>query len=48
MENFQKILDKILVDFFNFLAQFLFTTSETELDYYYQRVNKQVAELLKT
>ena len=24
---------------FHFLAQFLFTTSETELDYYHQKVN---------
>ena len=28
---------------FHFLAQFLFTTSETKLDYYHQKVNVQVA-----
>ena len=28
---------------FHFLAQFLFTTSETELDYFQQRVNVLVA-----
>ena len=37
---------------FHFLAQFLFTTSETELDYCHQKVNVQVvsrgAERLKT
>ena len=30
---------------FHVLAQFLFTTSETELDYYHQRVNVWVASL---
>ena len=37
---------------FHFLAQFLFTKSEMELDYYHHRVNvrvaEQVAERLKT
>ena len=37
---------------FHFLAQFLFTTSETELDYYHQKMNvrvaSRVAERLKT
>ena len=37
---------------FHFLVQFVFTTSETELDYYHQKVNipvaSQVAEQLKT
>ena len=33
---------------FHFLAQFPFTTSETELDYYHQKVNARVAERLKT
>ena len=28
---------------FQFLAQFLFATSETELDYYQQKVNERVA-----
>ena len=36
---------------FNFLAQFVFTTSETEVDYYHQKVNvrfaSRVAERLK-
>ena len=30
------------LDTFHFLAQFSFTTSETELDYYHQKVNVQV------
>ena len=33
---------------FLFLAQFVFTTSETELYYYHQKVNVGVAERLKT
>ena len=37
---------------FHFLAQFLFTTGETKLDYYYQKVSvwvaSRVAERLKT
>ena len=33
---------------FHFLAQFIITTSETELDYYHQEVNARVAERLKT
>ena len=32
---------------FHFLAQFVFTTSETEVDYYHQKVNVRVAERLK-
>ena len=28
---------------FHFLAEFLFTTSETEVDYYHQKVNVRVA-----
>ena len=28
---------------FNILAKFLFTTSETKLDYYHQKVNVQIA-----
>ena len=31
------ILGKIFIDFFQFLAQFRFTTSEAELDYYHQK-----------
>ena len=37
------MLGKIFVDFFNFLAQFIFTTSGKELDYYHQKVNVRVA-----
>ena len=33
---------------FHFLAKFVFTISETELDYYHQKVNVRVAERLKT
>ena len=33
---------------FRFLAQFIIATSETELDYYHQKVNARVAERLKT
>ena len=33
---------------FYFLAQFLFTTSESELDYYHRKANVRVAERLKT
>ena len=36
------ILDKTFRDF-SFLTQFLFTTSETELHYYHQKVNVRVA-----
>ena len=32
---------------FDVLAQFLFTTSETELDYYHQKVSSRVAERLR-
>ena len=50
--NLLTIMEKMLVDFFTFLAQFSFTTSESELGYYHQKVNIQaaprVAELLKT
>ena len=41
------ILGKIFVDFFKFLAQLPFTSSETELDYYRQKVYVRVAEQLK-
>ena len=34
---------KYLETFSRFLAQFLFTTSETELDYYHQKVSVRVA-----
>ena len=33
---------------FHFLAGFVFTTNETELNYYHHRVNIRVAERLKT
>ena len=33
---------------FHFLAQYVFTTSKTELDYYYQKSNVRVAKQLKT
>ena len=33
---------------FDFLAKFVFTTSETELDYYHQKVSARVVERLKT
>ena len=36
------ILAKIIVDFWQVLAQVSFTTSETELDYYHQKANVQV------
>ena len=46
------ILDKIFKDFFIFLAQFVFTASELELNYYHQKVHvrvaSRVAERLKT
>ena len=47
------ILGKIFGDFFfHVLPQFLFTTTETEVDYYHQKVSVQVAsrvaERLKT
>ena len=29
---------------FYFLAQFAFTTTETDLEYYYQKMNERVAE----
>ena len=35
-------MGKIFVDFLD-LAQFSFTTSESELDYYHQKVNVRVA-----
>ena len=48
----QSILDKTFVRLFRDLVQFLFTTRETELDYYHQKVNvrvaSRVAERLKT
>ena len=33
------ILDKSICRLFHFLIQFFFTTSETELDYYHQKMN---------
>ena len=36
------MLDKSLVQFFT-LAQFAFTTSQTELDYHHRKVNVRVA-----
>ena len=33
---------------FHLLAQYFFTTSETELDFYHQKVSARVAERLKT
>ena len=42
MKNFQTILDKRFTDFSTF-SQFLFTTTETEIDYYHQKVNLRVA-----
>ena len=45
-------LGQNICNLFNFLVQFLFTTSETELEYYHQKINVrvalQVAEQLKT
>ena len=40
-------LGQNICSFFHVLAQFLFTTSETEIDYYHQKVNV-VAERLRT
>ena len=36
-------MDKTFVDFFHFLARFLFTTNDTELDYYHKKKNVRVA-----
>ena len=51
-ENVNCNLGQNIWRLFHFLAQFLFTTSETELDYYQQKVNvrvaSRVAERLKT
>ena len=41
------ILDKKFCRLLHVLLQFLFITSETELDYYYQKVKIEVAETLK-
>ena len=45
-------LGQNISNLFHLLAQFLFTTSETKLDYYHQKINVrvalQVAEQLKT
>ena len=45
------ILDKSICRLFHFLIQFFFTTSETELDYYHQKMNawdgSRVAERLR-
>ena len=46
------VLDKMFVDFFYVFEQFLFNTSETELNYYHQKVTMwvvwRVAEGFKT
>ena len=41
-ENVSKNLEQSICRFFDFLTQFVFTTSETEVDYR-QRVNVRVA-----
>ena len=41
--NLPTIMKKMFVDFFTFLAQFLFITSESELGYYHQKVYIRVA-----
>ena len=45
-------MEMIFVDFFHISAQFPFTKSEKELDYYYQKVNirvtSRVVKRLKT
>ena len=38
------MLDKTFEDFLHVLAELLFTTSETEQDYYHQKVNVRVPE----
>ena len=40
-------MDKIFVDFFHVLAQFPYTRSESELDYYHRKVTVWVTEQLK-
>ena len=40
-------LTQNILRLFHVLPQFPFTASETELDYYYQKVNVRVAEQLK-
>ena len=37
-ENFEQIICRL----FQVLTQFMFTTSETEVDYYHQKVNAEV------
>ena len=50
--KFSDNLGQKICRLFHFLAQFVFTTSKTELDYYHQKVNERVAlrvaEPLKT
>ena len=43
-----RCLGQNICRFFQGLARFLFTASETELDYYHQKVNVRVAERLST
>ena len=51
-QQFMYNLGQNICRLFYFLAQFFFTTSETELDYYHQKVSarivSRVAERLKT
>ena len=47
MQKIQTILDKRFVYLIIFQQNF-FTSRETELDYYQQKVNVQVAKRLKT
>ena len=44
----EKLIDNLkknICRFFHFLVQFLFTTSETELDFHYEAMNTHVASL---
>ena len=41
-------LEQSIYRLFHALAQFLFTTSDTELDYYHQKKNIQAAQRLQT
>ena len=45
-KNFETISDKAFFDIFYVLEQFLFTTSETKLDCYHQKMNVRVAHKL--
>ena len=42
-KKFSDNLGQNICRLFHFLAQFLFTTSKTELDYYHQKVSARVA-----